>query len=266
MARDEPGLFSALLRHWRTKRGLSQLDLSLTAEVSSRHISFLETGRAQPSREMVLILGGSLDLPLRDQNVLLRSAGFADQFAEPSWAEGLDPTIERTLGYMLSKHEPFPMVVLSHGYDIVRVNQGGMKLMTWLVADPAAIKSPPNLLRALFDPRLARSFVLDWERIAKSLLTRIHRESISRPSDAALSALLRDLLAYPDVPSSFRHPDFTEPSEPTLSVRVKKGDVELGFLTTVTQFDAPQNITLQELKIESYFPLDDATERALAAI
>jgi transcriptional regulator with XRE-family HTH domain len=266
MARDEPGLFSALLRHWRTKRGLSQLDLSLTAEVSSRHISFLETGRAQPSREMVLILGGALDLTLRDQNVLLRSAGFSDQFAEPSWADGLDPTIERTLTSMLNKHEPFPMVVLSHAYDIVRVNQGGIRLMAWLVADPTALTAPPNLLRALFDPRLARSFVLDWERVARSLLTRIHRESLARPSDAALSALIRELLSFPDVPASFRAPDFTETSEPTLSVRVRKGDIELAFLTTVTHFDAPQNITLQELKIESYFPLDDATEAALAAI
>jgi transcriptional regulator with XRE-family HTH domain len=266
MSRDESGLFSALLRHWRTKRGLSQLDLSLAAEVSSRHISFLEAGRAQPSREMVLILGGSLDLPLRDQNVLLRSAGFADQFAEPSWTSGLDPTIERTLTWMLNKHEPFPMVVLSHAYDIVRVNQGGTRLMAWLLADPTALTAPPNLLRALFDPRLARPFVLDWERVAKSLLSRIHRESLARPSDIALAELIRELLSFPDVPASFRVPDLTETSEPTLSVRVRKGELELAFLTTVTQFDAPQNITLQELKIESYFPLDDATERALAAL
>jgi transcriptional regulator with XRE-family HTH domain len=266
MARDEPGLFSALLRHWRTKRGLSQLDLSLTAEVSSRHISFLETGRAQPSREMVLILGGALDLALRDQNVLLRSAGFSDQFAEPSWSDGLDPSIERTLSYMLDKHDPYPMVVLSHVYDLVRVNQGGTKLMSWLIADPSAVTRPPNLMRALFDPKLARAFIVDWERIAKSLLTRIHREALARPSDAGLQGLLRELLAYPDVPSSFRQPDITDTTEPTLSVRVRKGDVELAFLTTVTHFDAPQNITLQELKIESYFPLDDHTERLFATL
>ncbi|MDB4975269.1 MAG: Transcriptional regulator, Cro/CI family protein [Myxococcaceae bacterium] len=266
MSRDDSTLFSALLRHWRTRRGLSQLDLSLTAEVSSRHISFLETGRAQPSREMVLILAGSLDLPLRDQNVLLRAAGFQDQFAEPSWSEGLDPVIERTLERMLQKHEPFPMIVLSHGYDVVRANNAAARMMLWLTKDPSALSQPPNLMRALFDPRLARDYVLDWERVVRSLLTRIHRESISRPSDAELAALLRELLAYPDVPTSFRQPDLTQPSEATLSVRLKRGDRELSFLTTVTQFDAPQNITLQELKIESYFPLDDATERACAEL
>src|ERR1700712_1634683 len=167
MSRDDSTLFSALLRHWRTRRGLSQLGLSLTAEVSSRNISFLETGRAQPSRELVLILAGSLDLPLRDQNVLLRAAGFQDQFAEPSWTDGLDPVIERTLERMLKKHEPFPMIVLSHGYDIVRANRAAARLMAWLIADPNAPSQPPNLLRALFDPRLGRSFVLDWERLAR---------------------------------------------------------------------------------------------------
>ena len=262
MPRDDATLFSALLRHWRTRRGLSQLDLSLTAEVSSRHISFLETGRAQPSREMVLILGGALDLPLRDQNVLLRAAGFSDHFAEPSWTEGLDPIIERTLQRMLEKHEPFPMVVLSHGYDIVRANQSAARMMLWLIHDMSAMRQPQNLLRALFDPRLARPYVVEWERIARSLLTRIQREVISRPSDAALSTLLHDLLAYPEVPASFRQPDLTVASEPTLSVRLRKGDRELAFLTTVTQFDAPQNVTLQELKIESYFPLDDQTALA----
>ncbi|MDB4987238.1 MAG: Transcriptional regulator, Cro/CI family protein [Myxococcaceae bacterium] len=262
MLRDDASLFSVLLRHWRTRRGLSQLDLSLTAEVSSRHISFLETGRAQPSREMVLILAGSLDLPLRDQNVLLRAAGFQDQFAEPSWTDGLDPVIERTLDRMLKKHEPFPMIVLGRSYDIVRANQAAMRMLLWLVADPSALTQPPNLLRALFDPRLLRSFVLDWERVVRSLLTRVQREVVSRPSDRALADLLRELLAYPDVPASFRQPDLTQPTEPTLSVRLKRGERELSFLTTVTQFDAPQNITLQELKIESYFPLDEATERA----
>lgn len=262
MPRDDASLFSALLRNWRTRRGLSQLDLSLSAEVSSRHISFLETGRAQPSREMVLILGGALDLSLRDQNVLLRAAGFSDHFAEPSWTEGLDTIIERTLQRMLDKHEPYPMVVLSHGYDIVRANQSAMRLMLWLIDDVSALGQPPNLLRSLFDPRLGRPYVLEWARIAGSLLTRVQREVISRPSDVALSSLLRELLAYPEVPASFRQPDLTAVSEPTLSIRLRKHERELAFLTTVTQFDAPQNITLQELKIESYFPLDDQTASA----
>ena len=262
MARGETRLFSALLRHWRTKRGLSQLDLALAAEVSARHISFLETGRAQPSREMVLILGATLDVPLRDQNVLLNAAGFAEEFAEPSFAEGLPEPIARAIERMLAQQEPYPMMVLSHRYDILKVNAAGMRMMQKLVLEPSALTSPPNVMRMLFDPRLARSFVMDWERVAKTLLSRLHREALMRSGDAGLSALIQELLAQPDVPQTFRTPDFSQPSEPTLTFRLRVGAAELSFLTTVTVFNAPQNITLEELRIESYFPLDDATARA----
>jgi len=158
------------------------------------------------------------------------------------------------------------MVVLSHAYDIIRTNDCAIRLLQWLVLDPSALTHPPNLLRALFDPRLVRAHVLDWEQIARSLLTRVHREAAARPSDVRLRALINELLEYPDVPSSFRQADFTEPSEPTLAVKVRRGDVEMAFLTTVTSFDAPQNVTLQEIKIESYFPLDDATEEACSRL
>jgi transcriptional regulator with XRE-family HTH domain len=262
MSREEPGLFPALLRHWRTRRGLSQLDLSIAAEVSSRHISFLETGRAQPSREMVLVLGGALDVPFRDQNVLLRAAGFAEQFAEPSWREGLPPQIERVLAFMLQKQEPYPMVVLSHAHDIVRANVAALRVFLRFSLDPIDPSKPLNLVRALFDPRQVRPFVKDWERVARSLLTQLQREAYARPSDVAVQALLNEAMAYPDVPKSFQKPDFAEFGEPTLSVQLSRGDLTLSFLTTMTLFNSPQSVTLQELRIESYFPLDAETERA----
>src|SRR5260370_40699896 len=108
MPRDERNLFSALLRHWRTRRGLSQLDLALAADVSARHVSFIETGRAQPSREMVLRLGTALNLPLRDQNAMLKAAGFEAEFPEPALSEGMPAAIEQALTRMLAQHEPFP--------------------------------------------------------------------------------------------------------------------------------------------------------------
>src|SRR5499427_6067429 len=112
MPRPEPRLFPALLRDWRTRRGLSQLDLALAADVSARHVSFLETGRAQPSREMVLRLGATLNVPLRDQNDMLRAAGFAEEFAEPSLDGGLPEGVGRAIDRMLAQHEPYPMTVL----------------------------------------------------------------------------------------------------------------------------------------------------------
>lgn len=261
MRERSQGLYPALLRHWRTRRGLSQLDFALAAEVSARHVSFLETGRAQPSREMVLRLGATLDVPLRDQNTMLEAAGFDAEFPEASFAGGLPPAIDKAIERMLLQQEPFPMVVMNRRYDVLRANHAAMAMLTRVVADPTALGEPPNAMRLLFDPRLARPYLEDWERIARALLSRLHREVLSRPSDPDLSNLLRALGEYPDVPVDFHEPDLSLPSEATLSFRLKKGDLELGFLTTLTTFNAPQNVTLEELRIESYFPLDDQTAR-----
>jgi transcriptional regulator with XRE-family HTH domain len=262
VSRDESRLFPALLRHWRTLRGLSQLDLALAADVSARHVSFLETGRAQPSREMILRLGASLVLPLRDQNVMLRAAGYDAEFSEPRLSEGMPAAIEQAFSRMLAHHEPFPMVILDHAYGVQRANVGAKRLLSRLARDSGELPKPLNLLHLLFDPRLARPAVIDWERTARALLSRLHRESLARPGDAELAALVRSLFEYPDVPPSFRQPDFSTPSEPTLTLRLRVGDSDLAFLSTITTFSAPQNVTLDELRIESYFPLDDATTRA----
>ena len=254
-------VFQALLRHWRSRRGLSQLDLAIAAEVSSRHVSFLETGRAQPSREMVLRLGATLSLPLRDQNEMLRAAGFEDAFSEPNVDEMPSP-IARAIERMLAQHEPFPMIVLDRQYDVVQNNDGANRMLASMIADPSALPSRLNVFHALFDPRLVRQFVVDWDRVAHALVSRLHRETLSRPEDSALARLMRSLFEYPDVPESWRQPDFSVPSEPVLTLRLKRDELELAFLTMVTSFNAPQNVTLEELRIESYFPLDDVTARA----
>jgi transcriptional regulator with XRE-family HTH domain len=260
--RQGAGLFSVLLRHWRTRRGLSQLDLALAADVSSRHVSFLETGRAKPSREMVLRLGTTLGVPLRDQNVMLGAAGFRPEFDQPEGAPGLPSAVEQAIGRMMRQQEPFPLVVMDRGYDVVRSNEGATRLLASMVADPAALAPPVNAFRIVFDPRLCRPFIVDWERTARALVSRLHREALERPTDEGLAALVRSLFDYPGVPRTFRQPDFSSPSEPTLTVRLRRDGLELAFLTTLTVFNAPQSVALEDLRIESYFPLDDATERA----
>jgi hypothetical protein len=120
----------------------------------------------------------------------------------------------------------------------------------------------PNLFVLLFDARLSRSFVVDWPRAAHAMVSRLHRETLAHPEDEGLSALLRALLEYPDVPEAWRQPDFSAPNDPTMTFRLKRDDLELAFLSTMTVFNAPQNVTLEELRIESWFPLDDATTRA----
>jgi transcriptional regulator with XRE-family HTH domain len=253
-------LYPALLRHWRTRRGLSQLDLAVAADVSSRHVSFLETGRAQPSREMVLRLAATLDVPLRDQNEMMRAAGFPAEFPEASPGAELPPSIERAIARMFAKHDPFPITLLDRRYDVLRVNESGTRLLLRFVADPSALPAPLNIFRLLFDPRLVRPFLVDWGRVARELVARLHREALLHSSDPEIGALLRSLFEYPDVPDAWRQPDFSSPSDATLTFQLRREGLEVGFFTTITTFNAPQNVTLEELRIESYFPLDRKTE------
>lgn len=263
MPRDSR-LFPALLKHWRGRRGHSQLDLALSSEVSARHLSFLETGRAQPSREMVLRLGAALDLPLREQNALLSAAGFSEGYAEPP-LEAVPPAVAQAITRMMQQQEPYPLVVMNRAYDVLRVNDAGARLLARFVADPSALGAPPNAMMLLFDRRLARDFVVEWERVAHSLLARLHREALAHPEDSSLSDLVTRVCAMPGVPAAWRQPDFEAPSDPVLTIRLRRDDLELAFLTTVTSFNAPQDVTLDELRIEAYFPLDDATTQACEA-
>ena len=239
---------------------MSQLDLSLAAEISARHLSFLETGRAQPSEAMVLRLGATLNIPLRQQNEMLEASGFKHRFEEPSFANGLEASIEFALNHMLAAHEPFPMVMLNQCYDIVRMNRAMERLLDYVIKDQSAMGKAANICRILFDPRLARDAICDWEKIGSLLLSRLHRESLQKAENTALRALVDELLHYPGIPAEWRQPNFEILSSAAYSFRFRTDDIDVAFLTTMTVFDAPTNITLEELRIESYFPLDESTQ------
>jgi transcriptional regulator with XRE-family HTH domain len=260
MTRPEPRLLSALLRHHRTRRGLTQLDLSIAAEVSARHISFLETGRATPSAEMLRVLGGALDLTLREQNELFAAAGLPHAFTEPRFDGEIPEPIARAIDRMLARHEPYPITVLDRRYDVLRANPSAMRVLGRFIAEPSALPQPLNVLTALFDPRLARPFVEDWPSVARNILGRVQREALVHGGGAGLDALVRELMSYPGVPTSFGAVDLSAPSDPMLVLRLRRGDLGLSFLATMTVFSAPQNVTLEELRIESYFPMDRDTE------
>ena len=245
---------------------MSQLDLALAAEVSARHVSFLETGRSRPSREMILRLGSTLDVPLREQNAMLRAAGLEEAFADPGPEAPLPPAVERAIERMMAQHEPFPLVVFDRKYDIVRLNGGAARLLPLFVADPAALEPPANAMVLLFDPRGVRPYVEDWPQAARAMLARLHREVLASGGDAELGALLQRMLEFPGVPASWRQPDLEVPSEPTLAVRLRRDATRVAFLTTVTTFSAPQNVALEELHLESWFPLDDETSRVCAGL
>ena len=256
---DRTRVFPALLNYWRRRRGMSQLDLALAAEISSRHVSFLETGRSRPSHGMILLLGSVLDMPLREQNVMLREEGHPPAYPEPPLDGLADPVVERTLDLLLRTHEPFPVMILDRGYSVLRLNRAAEKMVTFTLG---GVPEGLNIVRAFFDPNGFKPFILDWDTIAREAIARLHREALRTPNNDGLAALRDEVLAMPGVPDTWREPDFSRGTEGALAVRFLAGGQTFSFLTMLTVFQAPQNVTLEELQIETYLPADDETEQA----
>jgi len=238
-----------LIRHWRTRRQLSQLDLAGEAGVSSRHVSFIETGRAKPSREMVLQLARALDVPLRDRNDLLTAAGFAPVYR----ATELDaPALE-----------PYPALVLDRHWNVLKVNEGSARVQAYFL-DPKAVAElgPPNAMRLMFHPRGFRPSIVNWEATAASLVQWLHRDVAAGFGGDETRRLLKELLAYPDVPRHWQTLDLDASTAPFLPIELSKDGLTLRYFTTLTTLGTPHDITLQELRVESFFPADEATEAA----
>ena len=252
-------LFSALLKHWRRRRGMSQLDLALAADVSARHLSFLESGRAQPSEAMVLRLLGVLDAPLRDQNECLRAAGYAPRFPETE-PSATDAGIGAVISRMLRQQEPFPMTVLDLGYNILRANDAASRIFQNFCLKPRAPAEPINLFDLVFSPEKARGFILNWHQLGVAMVARLHQEALRRSDDVQLWNLLERVLAYPGVPSDWKHFTLEDDTSPTCPLVLGKSDVTLTFVMTVTAFSAPRHVAIEEMRIESYFPSDADTE------
>ncbi len=249
-------MFPALLRYWRTRRGFSQLELALEADVSARHVSFLESARARPSEEMVLRLLTAMNVPLRDQNAALAAAGFASRFPNDA-AEEIAPELEMALDQMMRQHDPFPLAVLAVDGKIVRQNRGASSLFRAFI-DEAPSTAPANMYALLFDPMGLRPFVTEWESFARNLVARLHREQLAR-GDARLTTVLDTILAQPGVSDDWRQPDFSAALPPALHLELAKGDLRVRFLVAITTFATAQHVALDELRIESCFPLDART-------
>lgn len=249
----------AHLRAWRQRRRLSQLDLALDAEISARHLSFLETGRARPSREMVLKLAEKLDVPLRERNTFLVAAGFAPMFSE---RELDDPGLEaarRAVDLVLKGHEPFPALAIDRYWTLVTSNAAVAPLLTGVAE---SLLSPPlNVLRLSLHPDGLASRIINLREWRDHLLERLRRQ-IDLTADHGLAELLSELREYP-VPvqtGTMRSADYGGVAVP-FRMRTDTGD--LAFFSTTTVFGTPLDITLSELAIEAFFPADEATARAL---
>jgi transcriptional regulator with XRE-family HTH domain len=250
-----------LLRDWRQRRRLSQLDLALDAQVSARHISFVETGRSNPSRELVLHLAEQLEVPLRDRNSLLLAAGYAPVYAEtPLDSEAMSPA-RHALDKILTGHEPYPALIVNRRWDLVSANGPAMAIMGDIV-DPKLLEPPANSLRVTLHPDGLAPQIENLADYSAHLMMRLQRQSIMS-GDPEMAAMLDELRGYPGV-------------EELASVAVEPADLlfaplkmllpdgtRMTFFSTLATFGTALDITLAELAIEQLFPADGETEALL---
>src|SRR5438067_8552746 len=244
-----------LLRAWRRRRSLSQLELALEADVSSRHVSFLETGRARPSRDMVLRLAEHLEVPLRERNGLLLAAGYAPLYAERSLHEPEMAAVQQALDRFLRAHEPYPAIVIDRHHNLVSANDALGVIIDGVA--PELLEPPANALRVALHPRGMAPRVLNLEEWSAHLLHRLRREA-ALSADPELDRLHDELAAYPGVCRA--PPKDRDPAGGILvPLRIRAGERELAFFSTLSTFGTAVDITLDELVIEAFYPANAAT-------
>ena len=248
----------ALLRAWRERRGMSQLDLAHRAGISSRHISFVETGRSQPSRDVVLRLSEHLEIPLRERNSILLAAGLAPAYPEHRLGEVPLAAVSDAIARILELHQPFPALVVDRHWTMIDANDA----IVTMVADcaPDLLEPPVNVLRLTLHPRGLAPRILNLGQWRAHLLERL-RHQIGATGDPVLSHLHDELEQYPcDDPVTT-----TAPHSLVVPLRLRLGDDELSFLSTTTLFGTPLDVTVSELAIEAFYPADASTATALHA-
>jgi transcriptional regulator with XRE-family HTH domain len=247
-----------LLREWRQRRRVSQLELALDAGVSSRHVSFVETGRARPSAEMVLRLAEQLDVPLRDRNDLLLAAGYAPAYAQRDLdAPELGP-VRDAIEQVLAGHEPYPALVVDRHWGLVSANRPLAALLDGVAEH--LLEPPVNVLRVSLHPEGLAPRIANLGQWRAHLLERLERDALAS-GDSALHTLHEELAAYPGGgPAEALDPAFGDIAVP---LRLRHGDAELSFLSTRTSFGTALDVTVAELSIESFFPANARTADAM---
>lgn len=251
-----PSPFGTRLKHYRRLRSVSQLDLSLQSGVSPRHMSFIETGRSRPGRDVILRVANALSLGPRDQNDLLRAAGFPPAYGERALTDDELAPFRAMLGRMLTTHEPFPALIVTAWWDLVDANEAARHLMQGL--PPPGGDGPLNLIDALLAPGPARDRFVDYPRTAHALVDRLSRDATMHP-DPRLHAVLeraRERVEAIPRPASVPHP-----ASPAITTRLRIGDRVISTITAIARFSDVQDATLDDLRVEMLYPADDASER-----
>jgi transcriptional regulator with XRE-family HTH domain len=253
--------FGPLLREWRHRRGLSQLELSLETEISTRHLSFVETGRSRPSRETVARLAETLEIPLRERNTLLLAAGYAPLYGErPLGAEEMEP-VRTALDRFLRAHEPYPALVVNRRHEIVAANDALNALAA--PCAPELLEPPANAIRIALHPRGMAPYTLNLAEWGSHLLARLRREA-AVTGDPELERLREEVSAYPGIPGE-QPAAAHSGADVALPLRLRIDGEELAFLSTISTFGTPVDVTLSELAIEAFYPADARTAMRLLA-
>ena len=249
-----------LIREWRQRRRLSQLDLAIAANVSSRHLSFVETGRSRPTSEMILHLAEHLDVPLRDRNALLLAGGFAPAYPERGLAEPELHAVKNALKRVLDGHEPYPAAVVNRWWELVDAN-AGIALFTGDVR-PELLEPPVNVLRLSLHPDGMAPRIANLPEWRAHLLARLHRQA-EATGDPRLFSLYSELEAYPGGQGDQGAlPPL--PTDVVVPLRYRTAQAELSFLSITAVIGTPMDVTVEELAIESFYPADPQTAKALA--
>lgn len=277
--------FPQLLRFWRTRRGYSQLALALAAGVSQRHVSFLESGRAAPSRNMILQLADELNVPLRHRNQMLLAAGFAPAYPEQGLATPADEgspmmqAVRHAVKLILDKQAPYPAIVLDRFWHVLDANAAHRRLMRWAIGDNRAEGDTDhpagtvNMMKLVFDPTALWPAIINREAVGRYLARRVRQEMALHAIDPATQRLLADIRALQ--PALFDAADAPAPSSPApdtvdpppfLPVTLQRDGVTISLFSTLTTLGTPRDAGLQEMRIECFYPADEASRRALERI
>ena len=254
--------FGSGLRWWRARRGFSQLDLAGAAGTTQRHLSFLESGRASPSREMILRLATVLDLPLRQHNALLLAAGFAPAWRESDLSAPELAQVNSALDYMLAQQEAYAAFVVDRRWNLLRANAAAGRFVEFLTgpapAAAAPVAEPVNLAVALVSPDGLRPFLVNWEEVALYFLRGVQADAIADGTRQTAELLTR-LLAFPGLPAPSQIPAPGETRAPILTIHFRRNETSLRLFTTIATLGTPHDVTLQEIRVECFFPMDDPT-------
>jgi len=249
--------FGPALKEWRSRRRVSQLDLGSLAGVSARHISFLETGRSKPSREMVHHLSEYLEVPLSERNALLNAAGFAGAYRARDLSDEEMTQVRAAIEWTLERHDPFPALALDRHWTVVRANNSAKIMISAL-----GMSEGDSMLSAVTDTKRMESAVANWEEVAQHLIVRLHTESAFLGGDPVLDAVADQMVEQ----RRSRWPDREGPLEAVVPIQFKAGDMIMSLFSTIAQFGTAEDIALADLRIEMYFPADEETRQVLMGL